>query len=176
MEQEVRTDTVTKAAKKAAKPKNGFRRSTAAQQPGWSASKLSRELRLDRRTVGRHLEGVPPIAQGTHGPLYSLADAVRTIFGATALSELDRLRARQLKARAEAAEIDVAKSKSELVSRAEVEAAATEVARVERKAWELWPDRVAPLIGAEFGIDQKRLALALERHVRDHLEERANGG
>ncbi|CAO4184689.1 hypothetical protein [Methylorubrum extorquens] len=48
-----------------------------------------------------------------------------------------------------------------------------DIARVERDAWVNWPSRVAPLIAAEIGVDAVALGVALERHVREHLAERA---
>jgi hypothetical protein len=48
-----------------------------------------------------------------------------------------------------------------------------ELSRSNRDALMNWPARVAPLIAAEFGIDQVRLAVCLEAHVRQHLSERA---
>lgn len=56
------------------------------------------------------------------------------------------------------------------------EAASAEVfniARIERDAWVNWPSRIAPLLAAEFGIDSVAFTVALERHVREHLAERA---
>ena len=42
-----------------------------------------------------------------------------------------------------------------------------------RDAWLGWPARVAARLGAEAGVDQARVAIALEGHVRRHLEELA---
>lgn len=47
------------------------------------------------------------------------------------------------------------------------------IAREERDAWVNWPARVAPLMAATLGVDAVALAVELERHVRDHLSERA---
>jgi hypothetical protein len=48
------------------------------------------------------------------------------------------------------------------------------IARAERDALMNWPSRVAPLLAAEFGIDQVRLAVSLERHIRQFLTERSD--
>jgi hypothetical protein len=48
-----------------------------------------------------------------------------------------------------------------------------ELSRSDRDALMNWPARVAPLIAGEFGIDQVRLAVCLEAHVRQYLSERA---
>jgi hypothetical protein len=43
--------------------------------------------------------------------------------------------------------------------------------RAYRDAWLAWPSRVGPEIAAEFGLDQTRLMITLERYVRRQLEE-----
>lgn len=48
------------------------------------------------------------------------------------------------------------------------------LARGDRDSLMNWPARVAPLIAAELGCDQVALAVVLEKHVRNHLSERAN--
>lgn len=60
-----------------------------------------------------------------------------------------------------------------LVSADSVHKAVFSLAREERDALSNWPSRVAPLIAAEIGVDQVRLAVALEKHVREHLFERS---
>jgi len=60
-----------------------------------------------------------------------------------------------------------------LVDGEQVQKAVFDIARVERDAWVNWPSRVAPLIAAEIGVDAVALGVALERHVREHLAERA---
>ncbi len=47
------------------------------------------------------------------------------------------------------------------------------IAREERDAWINWPARVAPVMAAALGVDPVALAVELERHVREHLTERA---
>lgn len=48
-----------------------------------------------------------------------------------------------------------------------------ELSRQDRDSWANWPSRVAPLIAAELGVDLVKLAVILEKHVRDQLAERA---
>jgi hypothetical protein len=48
-----------------------------------------------------------------------------------------------------------------------------DLSRQDRDSWANWPSRVAPLIAAELGVDLVKLAVVLEKHVRDHLAERA---
>jgi hypothetical protein len=46
--------------------------------------------------------------------------------------------------------------------------------RAYRDAWLAWPARVGPEIAAEHGIDQTRLMITLEKHVRRQLDELAD--
>lgn len=48
-----------------------------------------------------------------------------------------------------------------------------DLSRQDRDAWANWPSRVAPLIAAELGVDLVKLAVILEKHVREQLAERA---
>ncbi len=142
---------------------------------GWSVNRLARELRLDRRTIHKRMmiHNVPAIAEGPKGPVYDLADAARAIFGQATLTQIEDLNRRILEAKAELAELDLAAKRGELVSAAEVRKAATTNARMEREALTNWPDRAAPALAAELGIEQARLTAALEREVRAFMEDRA---
>lgn len=61
-----------------------------------------------------------------------------------------------------------------LVDRDAVEKALFSLAREDRDALVNWPARIAPLIAAELGIDQVKLAVILEKYIREHLAERAD--
>jgi hypothetical protein len=63
--------------------------------------------------------------------------------------------------------------KDELVDRAKAVAQVFKLARDERDAWVNWPARVAAMMAAELEVDQHRLHTALERQVREHLNELA---
>jgi hypothetical protein len=63
--------------------------------------------------------------------------------------------------------------KGELVDRAKAVAQVFKLARDERDAWVNWPARVAAMMAAELEIDLHRLHTALERQVREHLNELA---
>jgi hypothetical protein len=63
--------------------------------------------------------------------------------------------------------------KGELVDRAKAVAQVFKLARDERDAWVNWPARVAAMMAAELEVDQHRLHTALERQVREHLNELA---
>lgn len=141
---------------------------------GWSINRLAKELGMDRRTITKRLQNVHPMGRNSNGPVYRLADAVRAIFEQPTASETDQLNARILRARAESAEIDLERTKDNLLVAKDVEKAAFDVARAEREVLHNWPDRVAPILAAEFGINQVGLATALEREIRIFMEERSD--
>lgn len=43
--------------------------------------------------------------------------------------------------------------------------------RAQRDAWQSWPTRISALVADELGIEEPRVLAALERHVRQHLDE-----
>ncbi|MHA1537411.1 MAG: hypothetical protein ACTSUD_07635 [Alphaproteobacteria bacterium] len=137
---------------------------------GWSVNRLAVDLRLDRRTVAKRLHNVEPVGQGSKGPVYGLAEAARALFGQ---SELDDLNRRILVAKAEAAELDLAAKRGEMVRADDVRRAAAAHALAEREALLNLPDRIAPVLAAELDTDQVRLTAALERQVRGYMESRA---
>jgi hypothetical protein len=63
--------------------------------------------------------------------------------------------------------------KGEMVDRAKAVAQVFRLAREERDAWVNWPARVAAMMAAELEVDPHQLHTALERHVREHLNELA---
>jgi phage terminase Nu1 subunit (DNA packaging protein) len=76
-----------------------------------------------------------------------------------------------LKARAHYLKIEAQSGR--LVDAATVHKKIFELARGERDALLNWPSRVVALIAAEIGADQVKLAVVLEKHVREYLAERA---
>jgi hypothetical protein len=58
-----------------------------------------------------------------------------------------------------------------LVDRAAAEKTFFNLAREIRDAWTSWPARVATLMAAELGVDERRLAETLTRNVQQHLAE-----
>jgi hypothetical protein len=63
--------------------------------------------------------------------------------------------------------------KGELVDRARAVSLVFRLARDERDAWSGWPARIAAVLAAELGCDLHPLQTALDRHIRDHLDELA---
>jgi hypothetical protein len=64
--------------------------------------------------------------------------------------------------------------KGELVDRARAVSLVFRLGRDERDAWSGWPARIAAVLAAELGCDLHPLQAALDRHVRDHLDELAD--
>jgi hypothetical protein len=61
-----------------------------------------------------------------------------------------------------------------LVDRDAVEKAIFTLAREDRDALVNWPARAVPLMAAELGVDQVRLAVIFEKYIREHLAERGD--
>lgn len=141
---------------------------------GWSVNRLATELGLDRRTVTKRLVDVAPLGDGPAGPVYTLADAVRAIFGQAPVKETDALKRRILAAQAEDAELDLERKRGGLVDANDVRHAAFENARIEREALLAWLARVAPSLAAEMGVDLAVAAAALDRELRAYMEGRAD--
>lgn len=74
-------------------------------------------------------------------------------------------------AKADAAELELARRRGELIERADVKREVYELARAERDAWTGWAARVAPTLAAELGCDHGKLLAALEREVNEHLAD-----
>lgn len=68
----------------------------------------------------------------------------------------------------------VEKLKGQLVDVAMVKAKVFRLAREERDAWLNWPNRVAAVMAAEFGIEPGPFHAALDAEVRRHLGELAD--
>ena len=100
--------------------------------------------------------GTPaPSVGGPGGP--SLAEAKR-------LHELVKV---------QRAKLALERERDELVSRNAVHVAVFSWARQERDSWLAWCRRVVPLIASETGANPGTLFAALDRHVREHLNDLA---
>ena len=62
----------------------------AANPEGWSISRLSKELGVDRRTVTRRIEGVTPSGKTNLGNLYNLRDVVVQVLHPGLLDKMDQ--------------------------------------------------------------------------------------
>ncbi len=71
------------------------------------------------------------------------------------------------------ARINLQRLKGEVIDRARAIAHAFRFAREMRDAWLNWPARVSALMAADLGVDPHTMHTALEKHVRQHLDELA---
>ncbi len=69
--------------------------------------------------------------------------------------------------------IRLQKLKGELIDRVRALALVFRLAREERDSWVNWPARAAALMAADLGVEPAAMQKALEKHVRAHLDERA---
>jgi phage terminase Nu1 subunit (DNA packaging protein) len=88
--------------------------------------------------------------------------------GAEPRAEAER---RAAVAKADAAELELARRRSELIERDLVKREVYALARAERDSWQGWAARVAPTLAAELGVDHAALLAALEREVAAHLAD-----
>lgn len=120
---------------------------------GWSINALATEFGIDRRTVTRRLDGIPPARQLSGAPVWDLADvAVALMGGAAALGgdaealDLNVERARKAKEEADRLEMMNAQMRGDLLARGDVDAAvAGAFARVRARIIGI-PAKVAPVV------------------------------
>ena len=104
------------------------------------------------------------------GALESLAELFAGDDAGLSLREASRVKENFL---AKKHRLDFMQKSGKLVDRAEIEKKIFEKARIERDAWLNWPVRIAAVLAAELRIDKNVMMVALEKHVRAHLEQRA---
>jgi hypothetical protein len=119
----------------------------------WSLNGLATELKMDRRSLSRILEGCTYTAE-THGKRserrYAMVDVIRYLTRtAAARLDLNQERARLAKAQADAEELRVRQRRGELVDASHVRDTAFAGARVARDRIMALPDRLAPILAAE---------------------------
>ena len=129
---------------------------------------------IDDQEVSRKWSAVKDEAQqrqrlppGARKP--ATAESIQT------LSTFNDARAKREWVRLEREALDLAKIRNRLVPIDQVETAAFDRARAEREALQNWPARIAPLLAAELGVDDRKLFNLLEREVRAFLENRSGG-
>jgi hypothetical protein len=148
----------------------------ATVKAAWSDNTDQAQQRPARsgRPKGKHrpLKPVPEAALGAvrdtlreHGePIVAGPGQAMTFMQARTANEVLKAQERRLR---------LQQMKGELVDRAKAVAQVFRLAREERDAWVNWPARVAAMMAAELEVDQHRLHTALERQVREHLNELA---
>lgn len=93
--------------------------------------------------------------------------------GAAPQGDMTFLRARTANEvmKAQTAKVRLQKLNGELIDRQKAVAKVFAMARQERDAWLNWPARVAALMAAELGVPPQKMETALDKFVREHLEE-----
>jgi hypothetical protein len=117
---------------------------------GWSINALATEFGIDRRTVTRRLDGIPPAREVGGSPVWDLANVAVALAGHAqpAAGELDLTEERARKAKEEADRLEMmnAQMRGELLLRGDVDAAvAGAFARVRARIIGI-PAKVAPVV------------------------------
>lgn len=90
-----------------------------------------------------------------------------------AAPSLNEARRRHELVKVERARLRLEQERGELAPWTEINRVLADFASAERDAWLNWPARVVPTLVAELQVDGARLLSALQRHVTEHLRERA---
>lgn len=125
--------------------------------------------------AGAPLHAMTPDAEALHATLddetdESDDDEVITDDGAMPLGVAKALKETYL---ARLRRLEFQQKSGRLVDADAAKKAVFDLSRQDRDSWSNWPSRVSPLIAAELGVDQVKLAVVLEKHVREQLAERA---
>lgn len=94
----------------------------SAKPTEWTPSKLAVELRMDRRTIGRKLEGLAPIRKDNRGEYYSLRDVLDHLVDKDKKGpDLVKEQAKLAEARREKIELETEELRGELCRTSDVE-------------------------------------------------------
>lgn len=155
------------------------RRSSPNSELMLSVNRLSQVLGLDRATVQKRLDARgAPFEPGPKGAkLYRLPDAIRAcladFIGADEPSSYEDARTREMKARAQLQELELALRRGEVLSAAECERVWTdEVARARARILSV-PPSLAPALSAE--TSEAACKDILEAALYDAIDELAGG-
>jgi len=132
------------------------------------------DLKLKRHGIGKRDEPDSDDSDGDESEnefVNSLAEKLAMGGGANLTkSEAERVKENYL---AKKHQLDYETKSGRLIDRQQVEKLIFEKARIERDAWLNWPSRMSAVIAAEIGCDKNKLAIALEKFVRQHLADRS---
>lgn len=134
----------------------------------WSMSALSVELGLDRRTLGKILEGVEPCGGDGRGPKWRLRDVVAKMVGSGELDATQE-RARKDKALADKTELQVAEMARRLLPADEVSQIWGDHITACRAKLMAMPSTLAPQVAIEDSVPKCRKLI--DRNVREALAE-----
>ena len=149
---------------------------------GPSPAKNARSRRVSQREYARQrgvsVQAVNAQTAGRGGPIPTYgahkqidpAEADR-LWPRPRTADFDHARTQKLVAEAARAELELAARRGELVDRAAGERIVFAFGRRHREAWLAWPARIAAELAAALGVDATVLAVHLEAHVAQQLDE-----
>ena len=135
----------------------------------WTLESVQRDWQQNsgNRTAGP--ASLRPVPEATIASVRQTLDSpssgVMTFLQARTANEVLKAQERKLR---------LARLKGELVERARAVTLLFRLGRQERDAWAQWPTRVAATLAAELNIPPHTMQTALERLVREHLNELAD--
>lgn len=140
----------------------------------WSVSGLAVEFKLDRRTVAKRIEAVPPAADGPKGAVYRLADVAPLLVERQAAeSTIEDAEKRKIMAEAELAEMKVGERRGVLIDVGTVSTELDRIFAAIRARLLGIPPKLAPILAPG---DPAGARLKLEAAVHEVLAElRATG-
>ena len=157
---------------------NGISRREFAKRDGCDEKLVRKGLSrgdlvaFDDGTIDPSLVGTPWRKRNADGPRKGSASAPDDKRDETLVSHSEASRRKEnYLARLRQLEFEIKSGK--LVDADAAKKAVFDLSRQDRDSWANWPSRVAPLIAAEMGVDLVKLAVVLEKHVREQLAERA---
>ena len=77
--------------------------------------------------------------------------------------------------KAQLTQLALQEKKGQLINKDQVKAQVYKLGRQVRDSWMNWPARVSATMAAELGVDEHALHQALERYVREHLNDIGEG-
>jgi hypothetical protein len=119
-----------------------------------------------------YLERSRALARGAKGRARAAAQAERQGGDPANWTLLEAQRQKEIHL-AEKHRLDKEEREGRLVDREAAERLFFHTHRLTRDRWQNWIPRVAPLVAADLGIDQVKLAVVLEKYVRQELVEQA---
>lgn len=135
---------------------------------------------LQQQRGTKHREVVPPKPPAVvpaADPSRLNRDELAACLAISKALGVSMLAAAQLRAqlvKIEDGNLDLAEKRGTLIDRESVERSAFDRARAERDAWLNWPARIAPMLAAELGINERTLYAALQRELRSELDSRSS--
>ena len=136
----------------------------------WTVNGLATELCMDRRKVGKYVEGLEPVKVDGRSKYFRLRDVVQAIFGTGALDGPQE-RAKLDVAKRKKLELEIAEKRRELLPADEVKIYYSKLVMNARGRLLALPSALAPQLAVEG--DVAACAILIKQGVYDALEELA---